>query len=159
MGRRKPGKYPYDYTPGEDRRFADRGVGGTLRVLHGPEQGMGITEGVVCRVEVLGQDGALLAEAEAGKLGKEHRLRATAPGDRVDVTVSASYASDGELNATRTVVLTGASTTWCASGSVLAGSRWPAVDAGELPWQPTAPTSARWGAGYGCAGARPASGR
>ena len=106
MGRRKPGKYA-DYTPGEDRRFADRGVGGTLRVLHGPEQGMGITEGVVCRVEVLGQDGALLAEAEAGKLGKEHRLRATAPGDRVDVTVSASYASDGELNATRTVVLTG----------------------------------------------------
>jgi len=128
-------------------------------VLHGPEQGMGITEGVVCRVEVLGQDGALLDEAEAGKLGKEHRLRATAPGDRVDVIVSASYASDGELNATRTVVLTGDLDDVVCFGVGPGWEQVAAVDAGELPWQPTAPTSARWGAGYGCAGARPASGR
>ena len=83
MGRRRPGKYPYDYTPGDDGRFADSGVGGTLRVLHGPGRGMGMTEGVVCRVEVFGADGALLDEAEAGKLGKEHRPRRTVPGDRV----------------------------------------------------------------------------
>ena len=127
-------------------------------MLHGPEQGMGITEGVVCRVEVLGQDGALLDEAEAVKLGKEHRLRATAPGDRVDVTVSASYASDGELNATRTVVLTGASTTWCASGSVLAGAggrrgrRGAALATDRSDGSPL-------GCGVRLRGARPASGR
>lgn len=40
MARRKPGKYPYDDTPGDDVRFTDSGVGGTLRVLHGPGRGM-----------------------------------------------------------------------------------------------------------------------
>lgn len=65
MGRRKPGTYPYHYTPGDDRRFADSGVGGTLRVLHGPGRGMGLPEGVACRVEVFGADGALWDEAEA----------------------------------------------------------------------------------------------
>ncbi|MBB3086660.1 hypothetical protein [Geodermatophilus sabuli] len=109
MGRRKPGKYPYDYTLGDDARFADSGVGGTMRVLHGPGRDMGSTEGVVCQVDVRGQDGALLDDAEAGKLGKEHRLHGTAPGDRIDATVSAHHAAgpDGELTATRTVVLTG----------------------------------------------------
>ena len=109
MGRRRPGKYPYDYTVGDDRRFANSGVGGTSRVLHGPGRGMGITEGVICQVQVLDGDGALLDAAEAGKLGKEHRLRGTVPGDRVDVTVSAHHGADadGELTATRTVVLTG----------------------------------------------------
>ena len=66
MGRRKAGTYPYDYTAGDDRRFADSGAGGTLRVLHGPGRGMGLTEGVACRVEVFGADGALRDEAEAG---------------------------------------------------------------------------------------------
>lgn len=131
VGRRKPGKYPYDYTAGDDARFADSGVGGTLRVLHGPGQGMGITEGVVCRVEVLGQDGALLDEAWAGKLGKEHRLHGTVPGDRVDVTVSAHHepGADGGLTATRTVVLTGDLDHVVRFGSGLAGTRW-------LPWTP-----------------------
>jgi hypothetical protein len=102
-------------------------------VLHGPEQGMGITEGVVYRVEVLGQDGALLDEAEAVKLGKEPRLRATAPGDRVDVTVSASYASDGELNATRTVVLTGDLDDVVCFGVGPGWSRWPPWTPGSCP--------------------------
>jgi hypothetical protein len=79
-GRRKPGTYPYDYTEGDDRRFAGSGLGGTLRVLHGPGRGMGVTDGVACRVEVIAADGALLDEGQAGKLGKEHRLHGTAPG-------------------------------------------------------------------------------
>src|SRR5215210_4409654 len=97
MGRRRTaGKYPYDYTDGDDRRFADSGVGGTLRVLHGPGRGMGVTDGVACRVEVLSADGDLLDESGAGTFGKEHRQRGTVPGDRVSVTVSASYENDGE---------------------------------------------------------------
>ena len=95
MGRRrKAGKYPYDYTDGDDRRFADSGAAGTLRVLHGPGRGMGVTEGVLCRVEVLAADGHLLDESEAGKFGKEHRLHGTAPGDRVTVMVWGRYAAD-----------------------------------------------------------------
>src|SRR3712207_1312642 len=88
---------------------------------------MGVPEGVVCRVEVLDGDGALLDEAYAGKLGKEHRLRRTVPGDRVTVPVTAHHESDaeGELSSTRTVVLTGTSTTWSPSGSVPAGTEWP----------------------------------
>ena len=155
MGRRKPGKYPYDYTPGDDGRFADSGVGGTLRVLHGPGRGMGVTGGVVCRVEVLGADGALLDEAYAGKLGKEHRLRGTVPGDRVEVTVTAHHesAEDGELTATRTVVLPGDLDDVVRFG---VGPGWDGVagvDAGELPWEPT---SALWGAGVRLRCARPA---
>jgi hypothetical protein len=53
MGRRRRGTHPYDYTPGDDVRFADSGIGGTLRVLHGPGRGMGVPQGVVCEVEVL----------------------------------------------------------------------------------------------------------
>ena len=97
MGRRrKPGKYPYDYTAGDDGRFADSGLGGTLRVLHGPGRGMGITEGVVCRVEVVAADGAFLDESAAGKFGKEHRLHGTAPGDRITVEVTGRFAGDDD---------------------------------------------------------------
>ncbi len=50
MGRqRKAGKYPYDYTAVDDVRFADSGLGGTLRVLHGPGRGMGVTDGTAGR--------------------------------------------------------------------------------------------------------------
>lgn len=158
MGRRRPGTHPYDYTAGDDRRFLDSGAGGTLRVLHGPGRGMGITEGVVCRVEVIGADGALLDEAFAGKLGKEHRLRDTVPGDRVQVTVTASHESDvdAELTATRTVVLTGDLDDVVRFG---VGPDWDqvaGVDAGELPWEPTTPTPQRWGAGVRLRGTRPA---
>jgi hypothetical protein len=158
VGRRKPGKYPYDYTAGDDARFADSGVGGTLRVLHGPGQGMGITEGVVCRVEVLDEDGALLDQAEAGKLGKEHRLRGTAPGDRIDVTVSAHHDADadGELTAMRTVVLTGDLDDVVRFGVGPSWEQVAGVDAGDLPWERTAPTSQLWGAGVRLRGARPA---
>ena len=117
---------------------------------------MGIPEGVVCRVEVICADGALLDEAEAGRLGKEHRLRGTVPGDRVEVTVTAHHESDadGELTATRTVVLTG------YLDDVVrfrVGPGWDqvaGVDAGELPWEPTTPTSQLWGAGVRLHGAR-----
>ena len=157
MGRRKPGKYPYDYTAGDGARFADSGVGGTLRVLHDPGQGMGITEGVVCRVEVLGADCALLDQAEAGKLGKEHRLRGTVPGDRVDVTVSAHHeaGADGELTATRPVVLTGDLDDVVRFGVGPGWEQVAGVDAGELPWEPTPPTPQLWGAGVRLRGARP----
>ncbi|MGY1640865.1 hypothetical protein ACI782_06980 [Geodermatophilus sp. SYSU D00703] len=125
MGRRKPGKYPYDHTTGDDGRFIDSGVGGTLRVLHGPGRGMGITEGVTCRVEVLGAAGALLDEAWTGKLGKEHRLRRTGAGDRVDVTVTARIGEDSELTASRTEPgrLPPRTTTWTHSPSTPSGRR------------------------------------
>ncbi len=157
MGRRRPGKHPYDYTAGDDRRFLDSGVGGTLRVLHGPGRGMGVPEGVVCRVEVVGADGALLDEAEAGTFGKEHRLRRTAPGDQVEVTVSAHHESapDSELTATRTVVLTGDLVDVVRFG---VGPGWDlvaGVDAGDLPREPASPTPQRWGAGVRLRGARP----
>lgn len=157
MGRRKPGEYPYDYTPGDDRRFADSGVGGTLRVLHGPGRGMGVPEGVVCRVEVFGADGALLDEAQAGSLGKEHRLRGTVPGDRVEVTVTAHHESDAEseLTATRTVVLTGDLDDVIRFGVGPAWDEVAGVDAGELPCEPATPTPQRWGAGVRLRGARP----
>jgi hypothetical protein len=80
VGRRRPGKHPYDYTAGDDRRFLDSGVGGTLRVLHGPGRGMGIPEGVVCRVEVSGADGALLDEAEAAGSARSTACAAPRPG-------------------------------------------------------------------------------
>jgi hypothetical protein len=124
---------------------------------------MGRTEGVTCRVEVRGADGAPLDEAWAGKLGKEHRLRGTVPGDTVEVTVTARFdpddgAGDGdELAATRTVVLTGDLDQVVRFG---VGPGWDEVagrDAGELPWQPTVPTSSCWGAGARLRGARPAA--
>ena len=157
MGRRRPGKYPYDYTPGDDGRFADSGVGGTLRVLHGPGRGMGVPEGVVCRVEVFGADGALLDEAEAGTLGKEHRLRRTVPGDRVEVTVSAHHECDAEseLGATQTVVLTGDLVDVVRFGVGPGWDRVAGVDAGELPREPATPTPQLWGAGVRLRGARP----
>jgi hypothetical protein len=156
VGRRRPGKHPYDYTSGVDRRFLESGVGGTLRVLHGPGRGMGVPEGVVCRVEVAGADGALLDEAEAGRLGKEHRLRRTAPGDRVEVTVSAHHEADPNvLTATRTVVLTGDLADVVRFGVGPGWDRVAGIDAGELPREPATPTPQRWGAGVRLRGARP----
>jgi hypothetical protein len=90
--RRNPEKYPYDYTEGDDRGFADSGTGGTLRVVHGPGRGMGVTDGVACRVEVIAADGALLDEA--GKLGKENRLHGTAT-DGTGVCACALGGHDG----------------------------------------------------------------
>jgi hypothetical protein len=157
VGRREPGTYPYDYTPGDDSRFAGSGAGGTLRVLHGPGRGMGVPEGVACRVEVFGADGALLDEAEAGTFGKEHRLRRTVPGDRVEVTVSAHHESDAEseLTTTRTVVLTGDLDDVVRFGVGPGWDQVAAVDAGELPWEPATPTLHHWGAGVRLRGARP----
>lgn len=158
MGRRKPGKYPYDYTAGDDGRFADSGVGGTLRVLHGPGQGMGITDGVVCQVDVLGVDGALLDQSGAGKFGKEHRLHGTVPGDRVEVTVRARHvdAETGELSTTRKVVLTGDLDDVVRFGVGPGWDEVAALDAGERPWEPTMPTPVRWGAGVRMRGSQPA---
>jgi hypothetical protein len=130
-----------------------------LRVLHGPGQGMGITEGVVCRVEVLGEDGDLLEldEAWAGMLGKEHRLRGTVPGDRVEVTVTAHHEpnSDGELIATWTVVLTGDLDDVVRFGVGPGWDRVAGVNARELPWEPTTPTRVTWGVEGRLRGARP----
>jgi hypothetical protein len=107
MGRRKAGKYPYDHTAGDDVHFADSGVGGTLRVLHGPGRGMGVPEGVEGRVEVTAADGTFLDESHAGKFGKEHRLRGTAPGDRVTVEVAGCFDAGDELTAAAGIELTG----------------------------------------------------
>ncbi len=156
MGRRRPGEHPYDYTAGDDRRFLDSGVGGTLRVLHGPGRGMGVPEGVVCRVEVGGADGALLDEAEAGRLGKEHRRRGTAPRNWADVTVSASCTAAGELTAERIVVLTGDLADVVRSGVGPCPDQMAGVDAGELPRGPATLTSRLRGAGVPVRGARPA---
>lgn len=171
MGRRKPGKYPFDYTDGDDRRFADSGVGGTLRVLHGPGRGMGVTGGVACRVEVLAVDGDLLDESGAGKSGKEHRLHGTVPGAVIRVAMSASYGSDGncgcgtaecdpvldELTAAWDVVLTG------DLGNVVrfgVGPGWEevvAIDTGEIRPDVTVPSACRWGAEFGSAAPGPSS--
>ena len=97
MGRRrKPGTYPYDYTVGDDGRFAASGLGGMLRVLHGPGRGMGVPEGVLYRVEVVAADGTFLDESHAGKFGNEHRIRGTVPGDRITVEVTSRFADTGE---------------------------------------------------------------
>jgi hypothetical protein len=171
MGRRRTaGKYPYDYTDGDDRRFADSGAAGTLRVLHGPGRGMGVTEGVVCRVEVLAAAGRLLDESGAGKFGKEHRLYGTAPDERVTVMIWGRYAAeDGcacgaadcdavldELATTQDVVLTG------DLGDVLrfgVGPAWDqvtAIDTGDLAPHTSGPAACRWGAGVRLRGARTA---
>jgi hypothetical protein len=129
---------------------------------------MGVTEGVLCRVEVLTADGDLLDESVAGKFGKEHRLRGTAPGKRVTVIVRGRYAADDgcacgaadcdpvldELTATRDVVLTG------DLGDVLrfgVGPAWDqvmAVDTGDLAPDARDPAACRWGAGVRLRGAR-----
>lgn len=165
MGRRKPGTYPYDYTVGDERRFTDSGVGGTLRVLHGPGRGMGVADGVACRVEVSGAGGELLDDAQAGKLGKEHRLHATAPGERITVALTARFEGVGpcrssdctpvldELSRTFDVVLTGDLEDVVRSGVGPAWDEVAAIDAGEPHAGP--PTDCRWGAGVRLRGARP----
>jgi hypothetical protein len=170
MGRRrKAGKYPYDYTDGDDRRFADSGAAGTLRVLHGPGRGMGVTEGVLCRVEVLAADGHLIDESGAGKFGKEHRLHGTAPGERVTVMVWGRYAADDgcacgaadcdpvldELTTTRDVVLTGDLDDVLRFGVGPAWDRVTAIDTGDLAPDASGPAACRWGAGVRLRGARP----
>ena len=96
-------------------------------------------------------------EAYAGKLGKEHRLRRTVPGDRVTVTVTAHHQSDaeGELSATRTVVFTGDLDDVVRFGIGPGWDRVAGVDAGELPWEPATPTPQHRGAGGRLRGARP----
>ena len=169
MGRRKAGKYPYDYTPGDDGRFYDSGAGGTLRVLHGPGRGMGVTEGVRCRVEVSTADGGYLGESEAGKLGKEHRLHGTAPGDRITVAVTARFDGDDAcdcgsadcipvldaLAGSIDVVLTGDLEDVVRFGLGPAWDDVVAIDTGDHEPGP-APTACRWGAGVRLRGARAA---
>ena len=46
-------------------------------------------------MQVIAADGALLDEGQAGKLGKEHRLHGTAPGDHITVSVTARFEADG----------------------------------------------------------------
>ncbi len=167
MGRRRrPGTYPYDYTSADDARFADTGFGGTLRVLHGPGRGMGVTEGVECRVEVVASDGSLLDESHAGKLGKEHRLHGTAPGDRVVVGISASFAGEvccscgadscvpvlDELTAECVVELTGDLEDVVRCGVGPGWGRVEATDRGDS--DDGTPTACRWGAGVRIRGAR-----
>jgi hypothetical protein len=155
MGRRKRGTHPYDYTPGDDRRFAGSGVGGTLRVLHGPGCGMGVPEGVVCDVEVVTADGGVLDECHEGKFGKEHRLHGTVPGDRIAVTVRGGF-GDERLTAARTVRLTGDLADVVRFGVGPAWRLVEAIDTGdEDPW-PHSPTAASWGAGVRLRGAEPA---
>ncbi|UOY01893.1 hypothetical protein [Blastococcus sp. PRF04-17] len=158
MGRRKPGKYPFDYTAGDDRRFLDSGVGGTVRVLHGPGRGMGMTEGVVCRVEVTTADDGVLDVSHAGKLGKEHRLRGTAPGDRIGVEVTGRFDGDDcdcgsadcapvldELTSACVVQLTGDLDDVVRFGVGPAWAKVEAIDAGE--YDDAVPTACHWGAG------------
>jgi hypothetical protein len=162
MGRRKAGKYPYDYTVGDDGRFADSGMGGTLRVLHGPGRGMGVTEGVVCRVEALTADGAWLDESYAGKLGKEHRLRGTAPGDRITVSVTGRFDGDGECDELTTacgIDLTGDLDDVVRFGVGPAWAQVEAIDTGERSAAEDIPTASHWGAGVRIRGARRAAGR
>ena len=169
MARRKRGTYPYDYTPGDELRFSDSGVGGTLRVLHGPGRGMGVTDGVVCVAEVTTPDGAFLGASEAGKLGKEHRLHGTVPGDRITVAVTARFAGDDqgdcgsddctpvleELTSECAVVLTGDLDDVVRFGLGPAWQQVAAIDTGGPGWD-SAPTACRWGAGVRIRGARPA---
>lgn len=167
MGRRRTaGKYPYDYTDGDDRRFADSGAGGTLRVLHGPGRGMGKPDGVVCRAEVLASDDSLVDESHAWKFGKEHRLHGTAPGDRVTVTASARFEGDDEhgaadcvpvlheLAATCDVVLTGGLADVVRFGVGPAWDEAVAIDDGQREEHAASPTACRWGAGVRIRGAR-----
>ena len=160
MGRRqKPGKYPFDYTAGDDVRFADSGLGGTLRVLHGPGRGMGITDFVVCRVEVTAADGTVLDESAAGKFGKEHRLHGTAPRDRITVEVVGSFAGDGEVTVSAAVELTGDLDDVVRFGDGPVWSEVEASDSGERYAADDVPTGGRWGAGVRIRGCRRIDGR
>jgi hypothetical protein len=155
MGRRrKPGKYPFDYTAGDDVRFADSGLGGTLRVLHGPGRGMGVPQGVECRVEVVAADGTFLDESHAGKLGKEHRLTGTAPGDRVTVEVAGRFADEGELTTAAEVELTGDLDDVVRLGVGPAWSEVEAIDNGVRYAPDDVPSAGRWGAGVRIRGGR-----
>lgn len=174
MGRRRTaGKYPYDYTDADDRRFGDSGAGGTLRVLHGPGRGMGVPDGVVCRVEVLAADGSFVDESAAGKFGKEHRLHRTAPGDRVTTLITAGFEDDGECTcgsadcipvleeqtATNVVVLTGDLDDVVRLGVGPAWEEVVAIDEGrQWPRDTDVPTACRWGAGVRIRGACPVAG-
>jgi len=154
MGRRKRGTHPYDYTVGDDRCFVDCGCGGTLRVLHGPSRGMGVPEGVVCEVEVTSAGGTVLEESREGKLGKEHRLHGTVPGDRVTVVVRGGFGTE-LLNTSRVVQMTGDLDDVVRFG---VGPAWPlveAIDAGRESWEGHAPQAGNWGAGVRLRGARP----
>jgi hypothetical protein len=155
MGRRrKAGKYPYDYTAGDDGRFAESGLGGTLRVLHGPGRGMGVPEGVACRVEVLSAHGTFLDESHEGKFGKEHRLHGTAPGDRITVEVAGRFADGDELTTGCAVELTGDLDDVVRFGVGPAWSDVEAIDTGERYAADDAPTAAHWGAGVRIRGGR-----
>ena len=102
-------------------------------MLHRLGQDMGITEDVVCRVEVLDQDGVVLDKAWAGKLGKEsawlrprgrgRRHRDGAPRTRCGRRAHrhADGRAHGDLD---DVVRFGVGSGW---------DRVAAVDAGELP--------------------------
>ena len=165
MGRRrKPGKYPYDYTAGDDVRFTDSGAGGTLRVLHGPGRGMGVPEGVLCRVEVVAADGTFLDESHAGKFGKEHRLRGTVPGDRITVVVAGRFAGDDEGDpvldelTTCQVTLTGDLDDVVRFGVGPAWQEVAAIDTGERFAGDDVPTARRWGAGVRIRGGRRSAG-
>jgi hypothetical protein len=174
MGRRrKAGAYPYDYTAGDDVRFADSGAGGTLRVLHGPGRGMGVPEGVVCRVEVVAADGGWLEKSHAGKLGKEHRLHRTAPGDRITVEVAGRFAGDDEcdcgsdacdpvldeLTSSCEVELTGDLEDVVRFGVGPAWTQVEAIDTGNRYAADDVPTACWWGAGARIRGARRLAGR
>lgn len=154
MSRRKRGTHPYDYTVGDDLRFADSGIGGTLRVLHGPGRGMGVPEGVTCEVEVTSADGAFVDESREGKWGKEHRLHGTAPGDLVTVTVRGGFGGES-LAASRQVRLTGDLEDVVRFG---VGPSWAlveSIDTGREEWADHAPGVGSWGAGVRLRGARP----
>jgi hypothetical protein len=136
MGRRrKAGKYPYDYTAGDDVRFADSGFGGTLRVLHGPGRGMGVPEGVECRVEVVASDGTFLDESHAGKL-------------------VGRFAGEEEVTATAEIELTGDLDDVVRFGVGPAWSEVEAIDTGERYAPDDMPTPSRWGAGARIRGGR-----
>jgi hypothetical protein len=153
MGGRKRGTHPYDYTVGDDRRFADCGIGGTLRVLHGPGRGMGVPEGVTCEVEVTSADGAVLEESREGKWGKEHRLHGTVPGDRVTVTVRGGFGSES-LDTSRQVLLTGNLEDVVRFGVGPAWAFVEGIDTGRETWIGHAPRAGFWGAGVRLRGAR-----
>ncbi|MQA36031.1 hypothetical protein [Modestobacter roseus] len=154
MARRKRGTHPYDYTPGDDLRFADAGIGGTLRVLHGPGSGMGVPAGVRCTVEVTATDGEVLDECHEGKLGKEHRLHDTGAGDRVTVTVRGGFDEGEQLTASRTVRLTGDLADVVRIGVGPAWHLVVAIDTGDEDPREHSPSSDSWGAGARLRGAR-----
>jgi hypothetical protein len=158
VGRRKRGTHPYDYTVGDDGRFVDSGVGGTVRVLHGPGRGMGIPQGVVCDVEVTSADGVVLDECHAGRLGKEHRLHGTAPGDRVTIIVRGGF-DEAFLTASRTVLLTGNLEDVIRFGVGPAWGLVEAMDGGRDGSADHVPHAGNWGAGVRLRGAQFADGK